>query len=193
MKQGLRFFLIALAAGFLGAAAHGALATAKDARAPDPMVLTAGELRLNDNSGRTRLLLTLVRYKPRLFMLDNDGEYRLEMGLGDSGEPHVWLRDADGAAKVQVALTGKGLPSFTLADRQGRDRAVMALSQSGEPTFIMRDPKGKDSVAVWRDAKGEGLALADEQGRALVALSVADGASPSLTFYKDGKPSKTLP
>ena len=188
-----RFLLFALLAGFLGAAGFQALSSASPARAQDPRLLTTGELRLTDNTGRTRLLLTLVRDKPRLFMLDGDGEYRLEMGLGETGEPHVWLRDADGAAKVQVALTGKGLPSFTLADRQGRDRAVLALSQSGEPTLILRDPKGKDRVALWRDAKGEGLALADDKGKALSTLSVADGGSPALTFYKGDSVVRTLP
>jgi hypothetical protein len=188
-----RLLLLPLLAGFLGAAGFEALSSAEAAKAQDPRLVATGELRLTDETGRTRLLLTLVRDKPRLFMLDSDGEYRLEMGLGESGEPHVWLRDADGAAKVQMALTGKGLPSFTLADQQGRDRAVLALSQSGEPTLILRDPKGKDRVALWRDAKGEGLALADDKGKALATLSVADGRSPALTFYKNGAPSKTLP
>jgi hypothetical protein len=188
-----KIILISAAAGFLGAAAFQALVSVEPARAQDPRITTTGELRLTDASGRTRLLLTMVREKPRLLMLDAEGEYRLEMGLGDLGEPHVWLRDADGAAKVQVALTGKGLPSFTLADQRGRERAVMALSQAGEPTFILRDPEGRDRVALWRDAKGEGLALADDQGRAVTALSVSDGARPSLTFLNDGSVWKTLP
>ncbi|MDR2456426.1 MAG: hypothetical protein LBE49_07530 [Deltaproteobacteria bacterium] len=185
--------LIPLISGFLGAALFQALSSASTAKAQDPRIVSAEELRLTDETGRTRLLMTLVRGKPRLFMLDNDGEYRLEMGLGESGEPHVWLRDAEGAAKVQVALTGKGLPSFTLADRQGRVRAVLALSQTGEPALILRDPKGEDRVALWRDSSGEGLALADEGGKALATLSVGDGKSPALSFYKGGTAFKTLP
>ncbi|MDR0622199.1 MAG: hypothetical protein LBJ61_10035 [Deltaproteobacteria bacterium] len=173
--------------GFLGAALFWFLSAAPLARAEDPGLLSTGELRLTDDTGRTRLLLTLVRSKPRLFMLDNQGEYRLEMGLGESGEPHIWLRDADGASKVQVALTAKGLPSFTLADQKGRERAVVALSQTGEPTLIMRDPQGKDRVALWRDKNGEGLALANEKGKATVALSAPDGGEPTLTYFKDGK------
>jgi hypothetical protein len=154
---------------------------------PSQRALVAGELRLTDESGRTRLLLTLVRDKPRLFMLDDDGEYRLEMGLGDVGEPHVWLRDREGAAKAQVALTGKGLPSFALADQRGRDRAVLALSQDGEPTLILRDAGGKDRVALWRDDKSEGLALADETGKPVAALSVPEKGEPSVSYYKKGK------
>ncbi|MDR2302303.1 MAG: hypothetical protein LBF38_09715 [Deltaproteobacteria bacterium] len=174
-------------AGFLGAALFWYLASAPLAKAQDPGVINTGELRLTDDAGRTRLLLTLVRSKPRLFMLDDQGEYRLEMGLGEKGEPHVWLRDSDGASKVQVALTAMGLPSFTLADQRGRERAVIALSQTGEPTLIMRDPQGKDRVALWRDKNGEGLALANEKGEATAALSVQDGGQPNLTYYKDRK------
>jgi hypothetical protein len=175
-------------AGFLGSllAQHFALAQA-DSPSPSQKALVAGELRLADDSGRTRLLLTLVRDKPRLFMLDDNGEYRLEMGLGVSGEPHVWLRDREGAAKVQVALTGKGLPSFTLADQRGRDRAVLALSQEGEPTLILRDPGGKDRVALWRDKKNAGLALADETGKPVAALSVPEKGKPTLSYYARGQ------
>ncbi|MDR3204743.1 MAG: hypothetical protein LBV23_08370 [Deltaproteobacteria bacterium] len=188
----LKFFFIALISGFLGAALFWLLANSDSAGAQGPQVLTTSELRLNDGGGRTRMLLTLVRDKPRLFMLDSEGEYRLEMGLGESGEPHVWLRDAEGAAKVQVALTGKGLPSFTLADQQGRVRAAVALSQAGEPTLILRDPQGRDRVALWRDSGGEGLALADEKGAATAALTYRDRQKPSLTFFKDGKAYKVF-
>ncbi|MDR1050066.1 MAG: hypothetical protein LBP95_03110 [Deltaproteobacteria bacterium] len=193
MKLGLAATaLVSALAGFLGAGLFWWLGRTAPAQAQAPSILAAGEIRLTDDGGRTRLLLTLVRGKPRLFMLDNNGEYRLEMGLGESGEPHVWLRDADGAAKVQVALTGRGLPSFTLADQKGRERAVMALSQAGDPTFIMRDPAGKDRVALWRDGKGEGLALADQKGQARLALAVQDGQDPTLTFYKNGEAYQTI-
>jgi hypothetical protein len=182
-----KLLVISVLSGLLGAAFFWWLGSARLAEAQDPEVLSTGELRLTDETGRTRLLLTLVRSKPRLFMLDAQGEYRLEMGLGETGEPHIWLRDADGASKVQVALTAKGLPSFTLADQKGRERAVVALSQSGEPTFIMRDPAGRDRVALWQDKKGTGLALADEKGKARAALSSPEGAKPTLTYFSDGK------
>lgn len=194
-----KIFLISLLAGFLGAALFKGLSSSGEAMAQansqgsSPSIISAEEFRLNDSSGRTRLLMTLIRDKPRLFMLDSEGEYRLEMGLGDAGEPHIWLRDANGSAKVQVALTGKGLPAFTLADQKGRERAVLALSQSGEPTMILRDSNGKDRVAIWRDAKSEGIALADSQGKAQAALSVTDGQAPLLTFFKDGAAYKVLP
>jgi hypothetical protein len=179
---------LAALAGFLGSLLAQNLGLAQaDSPSPSQKALVAGELRLADESGRTRLLLTLVRDKPRLFMLDESGEYRLEMGLGNTGEPHIWLRDREGAAKVQVALTGKGLPSFTLADQRGRDRAVLALSQEGEPTLILRDPQGKDRVALWRDKKSEGLALADETGKPIAALSAQEKGKPVLSYYDKGK------
>ncbi|MDR1084635.1 MAG: hypothetical protein LBP22_07165 [Deltaproteobacteria bacterium] len=190
---------LAFLAGFLGsilAQLTGQAGPVSQAQAAAPSAsqkaLVAGELRLTDDSGRTRLLLTLVRDKPRLFMLDDNGEYRLEMGLGETGEPHIWLRDGEGAAKVQVALTGKGLPSFTLADQKGRVRAVLALSQEGDPTLILRDPAGKDRVALWRDQKSEGLALADQSGKPLAALRVQEKGKPNLSYFSEGKAYKVF-
>ncbi|MDR0549269.1 MAG: hypothetical protein LBI10_07700 [Deltaproteobacteria bacterium] len=180
--------VLATLAGFLGSILAQNFNLAKaDSPSPSQKALVAGELRLADDSGRTRLLLTLVRDKPRLFMLDDDGEFRLEMGLGVTGEPHIWLRDREGAAKVQVALTAKGLPSFTLADQRGRDRAVLALSQEGEPTLILRDLSGKDRVALWRDQKSSGLAMADETGKPVAALSLPEKGKPTLSYYDKGK------
>jgi hypothetical protein len=64
-----------------------------DPSATSQKALVAGELRLTDGSGRTRLLLTFVRDKPSLFLLDNNGDYRLEMGLGSSGDTYLWRRE----------------------------------------------------------------------------------------------------
>ncbi|MDR1871963.1 MAG: hypothetical protein LBS60_08650 [Deltaproteobacteria bacterium] len=179
--------LLGVLAGFFGAFLAQNFGLAQADPPPSQKALLAGELRLADESGRTRLLLTLVRDKPRLFMLDDNGEYRLEMGLGNSGEPHIWLRDREGAAKVQVALTGKGLPSVTLADQRSRDRAVLALSQEGEPTLILRDPTGKDRVAIWRDHKNSGIALTDETGKPAAALSLPEKGKPTLSYYDKGR------
>ncbi|MDR2349919.1 MAG: hypothetical protein LBF41_04745 [Deltaproteobacteria bacterium] len=150
---------------------------------PGGSALVAGELRLVDETGRTRLLMTLVRGKPRLFMLDEGGEYRLEMGLGADGEPHVWLRDSDGASKVQLALSSRGIPSLTLADQNKKERAVLALSKEGEPTLIMRDNAGKDRVAIWRNKSAEGMALADKNGKPILMMSAEDGERAVFDIY----------
>jgi hypothetical protein len=168
-----------LAGGILG----GFLSAPPAASADSREALVAGELRLADESGRTRLLLTLARGKPRLFMLDEAGEYRLEMGLGDKGEPHIWLRDQDGASKVQVALTPAGRPAFRLADQKGRERAFLGLSAGGDPTMILRDAAGRDRLALWSDKREEGLALADKDGRPIAAFSAAEGGRGRLSFF----------
>ncbi len=187
------FFGLAFLCGLLGGLAAFWLVSASPASADGRKTLVAGELRLADESGRTRLLLTLVRGKPRLFMLDDAGEYRLEMGLGDAGEPHLWLRDQEGAAKVQVALTAKGRPAFRLADAQGRERAILGLSDRGEPTMILRDEGGRDRVALWRDQREGGLALADGRGRPIAAFSAGEGARARLSFFgADGQAYKVV-
>lgn len=177
------FLGLAFLGGLLGGLVSTWLSSPAPAAADNRGALVAGELRLADDSGRTRLLMTLVRGKPRLLMLDDAGEYRLEMGLGETGEPHIWLRDSDGAAKVQVALTAKGLPAFRLADQRGRERAILGLSESGDPTMILRDESGRDRLALWRDQKEGGLALADAQGRPIGAFSAAENGPARLSFF----------
>ncbi len=177
----------------LGGGLAGSRLTAAPIRAEVPPVVITSELRLTDDTGRTRLLLTLMRGKPRLFMLDEAGEYRLEMGLGETGEPHIWLRDQDGAAKVQVVLTPKGLPAFRLADHQGQERATIGLSDSGHPTMILRDENGRDRLALWRDARDSGLALASRQGHPVAALSASEDDHPRLIFFDaQGRASLTV-
>lgn len=188
-------FLLALAfgAGLAGGLLGGFLSAPPAAVADSSQALVAGELRLADESGRTRLLLTLARGKPRLFMLDEAGEYRLEMGLGDRGEPHIWLRDSDGASKVQVALTPAGRPAFRLADEKGRERVFLGLSASGDPTMLLRDEAGRDRLALWSDKREEGLALADKQGRPIAAFSAAEGGRARVSFFgAEGSAYKTL-
>jgi hypothetical protein len=181
------FALASMLSGFLGAflfsLVFGSPSSAQN-QEPTPVqkALVANELRLVDEKGHTRLVMALVLGKPRLLMLDEQGQYRLELGLGSGGEPRVWLRDQDGASKAQMALTPQGIPSFTLADQKGRDRAVLALSKEGEPTFILRDQNGVDRVALWRGVNGEGLALADKDGRPVAYLSVRDGERPAVSF-----------
>ena len=179
--------LMSLVSGFLGAflfsLASGSPGAAQGPEpAPAVKTLVAGDLRLVDEKGVTRLVMALVLGKPRLLMLDEQGQFRLELGLGSGGEPRVWLRDQDGASKAQMALTPQGIPSFTLADQKGRDRAVLALTKDGEPTFVLRDQNGADRVAIWRGVNDEGLALADQKGDPIAYLTVQDGGVPSLSY-----------
>jgi hypothetical protein len=106
---------------------------------------------------------------------------------GVFAKPSYLAQGLERSRESPSGLTGKGLPSFTLADQRGRDRAVLALSQYGEATIILRDPAGKDRVALWLDQKSEGLALVDETGKPIAALSSQEKGKPSLSYFDKGQ------
>jgi hypothetical protein len=89
--------IFGLVGGFLGARIQ-----QPQARAESAGLVLASELRLVDDSGRTRALLSLLRGKPRFIMLDDEGEFRMEFGLGATGEPQVWMRDRAGRIRTRI-------------------------------------------------------------------------------------------
>lgn len=151
--------------------------------------VTTSELRLVDERGRTRALLSLLRGSPRLIMTDEQGEFRLELGLGAQGRPVLSLRDQEGRPRTTVSVQSGGAPVILLNDDQGRKRASLSLSADGSPALIMSDKSGKDRLAVWQEAGEQGLALADENGSPRAALALKSGET-SLAFY--GRDKKLL-
>jgi hypothetical protein len=51
--------------------------------------------------------------------------------------------------------------------------------------MIFRDDQGRDRLALWRDQKESGLALAAGQGRPLATLNAGEDNRPRLTFFDD--------
>ena len=181
-----RQYALALVVMLIGGLAGGALADLLfwgEVRAEGPALVTATEIRLVDEGGRTRLLMSVLRGRPRLILTDESGEFRAELGLAPEGGPALWLRDRDGRARLALSLSGSGLPLVTLTDDQGRARAGLGLGGGGAPSLILRDAAGRDRVALWQEEDEIGLALADEARRPRAHLAVKQG-KPSLAFYR---------
>ncbi|MFH1136539.1 MAG: hypothetical protein V1816_10705 [Pseudomonadota bacterium] len=183
-RQYLFLIFLTVASGFLGGAASGwllnqpALAQGREAGPT-----TVSELRLVDESGRTRGLLSLFRGRPRFILLGEAGEFQVELGFDQESSPGLRLRDPDGKPRVRLALSAAGSPDLTFMDRNGFDRTSLGLSTEGAPALKMSDEAGKGRVALWQDKSQLGLALADGQGLPRAHLALAEGAAPSLAFY----------
>ncbi len=169
-----------LLGGFLGGWYFSASAEADTAK-----LLAAQEIRLLDESGRTRGLLSVLRGKPRLLMSDPNGEFRLEMGFDSEGRPGIWLRDEKGRDRADLFLADEGQPALDFRDADGRSRASYNLGKDGAPTLILRDLEGRDRVALWQETADQGLALADGQGRPRAGLVMTRDDRSSLAFYDE--------
>ena len=181
-KQFLLVLLVTALFGFSGGAASNWLLQTP-VQAGSSNLITAGELRLVDNTGRTRALLSLLRGKPRLIMTDDNGEFRIELGLGPDGEPTLWLRDRDGKSRGRLSLSVVGSPGLEFMDRRGRSRCTLGLDEQGDPSLFMRDAEGRERLALWQEKEELGLALADPKGHPRAGLALKDGEKPSLALY----------
>ena len=187
-RQVVLLVVVTFLAGIIGGAVsnwalHGQAIAQSDTR----KIVTAEEFRLVDNSGRTRVLLSLLRGKPRLIMTDEKGEFRIELGMGPGEQPALWLRDQNGISRAQLALTALGNPNLEFSDKNNLNRISLGLTMEGSPALFLRDEQEKERVALWQE-KGElGLALADPEGRPRAHLAMKDGSKPSLAFYDEDR------
>ena len=186
-KQFGLVLLTAVICGLIGGMAVDLFRTPA-ARADTAPLLTVSELRLVDADGRTRGLLTLVRGKPRLILIDEAGEFRMEMGLGPSGEPSLRLKDGAGRLRMETASQADGSPALALIDGAGRRRTALKLSHDGSPRLLMADSEGRERLALWQEPGELGLALADADRHPRAHLAFKDQGESSLAFYgADGK------
>ncbi|MDP1797182.1 MAG: hypothetical protein Q8K78_06860, partial [Planctomycetaceae bacterium] len=107
--------------------------------------LDVRELRLVDDDGHPRMLLTLAgNGHPKILMLDADGRVRAQytaelLAFEDRGTPRVWLgannhlQLFDGSGTHRVDLSANGSGSFLkLKPGSGRAFARIGVSNTGE-------------------------------------------------------------
>ncbi|MBU2550212.1 MAG: hypothetical protein KKB20_17520 [Proteobacteria bacterium] len=181
-----RQYLLSLAvlalSGLLGGGLSGWLFQTP-AQAGSSKSLTVEELRLVDGEGRAKALLSLLRGKPRLILIDQKGEFRAELGLEADGSPGLWLRDREGRNRAVLALAEEGQPALTCSDPEKRPRLSLGLSGPGAPSLMMRDEAGQGRLALWQEKEELGLALADRAGRPRAGLVVKGDDQAQLVFH----------
>jgi hypothetical protein len=133
--------------------------------APPPPIVTQ-EIRIVDELGHTRLMLSATGGTPKITLLRSDGELACEVSLDAGGRPAIKLANAVSSGPT----------------------AVLEIDDKG--AHVKFDgPSGASSYLFLNNAGGSGIVLFDAQGiRRLNAVVAPDGTAKIERLGLDGKP-----
>lgn len=95
---------------------------------------------------------------------DDAGTRRGEWTTRGDGAPKLWLYDEQGARRIEIGLLTDGSAGVRLLDGRERIRAVLGMAD-GEPSVSLRDPDGRDRAKLVLLSNGEpALFLWDRAG-----------------------------
>jgi hypothetical protein len=127
------------------------LATAVLLGAADDGVLSGRTLKLLDEQGRVRVLLTT---RTGLSLLDETGRPRASLGLETDGAPALLLNGD--ASRVILGVNGDG-PALALTGARGVLRAVFALVRD-QPGLVFFDAQERERARIAVEAdSGRGV------------------------------------
>lgn len=101
-------------------------------------------LRLVDETGAERAVLTADRDGPTFIFHDGAGTVRMKLSLSDSG-PGMTLADDKGHTRAWLGFTKEAL-RIGFADDNGNSRAFFGVMRSGQPVAKFYDEAGN---VVW--------------------------------------------
>jgi len=101
-------------------------------------------LRLVDETGAERALLTADREGPTFLFHDDAGTVRMKLSLSSSG-PGMTLADDKGHTRAWLGFTKEAL-RIGFADDNGNSRAFFGVMRSGQPVAKFYDEAGN---VVW--------------------------------------------
>lgn len=101
-------------------------------------------LRLVDETGAERAMLTADRDGPTFIFHDRAGTIRMKLSLADSG-PGMTLADDKGHTRAWLGFTKEAL-RIGFADDNGNSRAFFGVMRSGQPVAKFYDEAGN---VVW--------------------------------------------
>lgn len=133
---------------------------------PTTDAVVTRELRIVDEQGRERLLLTVGEGAPAVLLLREDGQPGASLRLDAAGRPAVRLDNPEPAwPGASLEVDGKGV--HVKFDRPGGASAYLFLNNAGGSGVVLIDTAGK---------------------RRLDAAVAADGSSRIVRYGEDGKP-----
>jgi hypothetical protein len=108
-----------------------------------PAEVQARKFVLVDENGKTRSLLAMEQFGPKLSLTDAQGKTRVELCVVKNG-PVLNLSDTNGATRAGIAVLKDG-PVLSLDYGEGKTRALLAVEEGG-PGIRLYD--GNDKI-LW--------------------------------------------
>jgi hypothetical protein len=107
-------------------------------------------VRLRDQRGVVRAVLSVQDDMPRVRLLDENGAVRL-CGILRDGEPGFELLDAQARPRLVMFLRGHEgeAPDLYFVDQDGSPRFGMSLDSSGEISVAAQDAAGLVAEPLW--------------------------------------------
>jgi hypothetical protein len=110
---------------------------------PPPKELRVETLRIVDQSGRERIVLTAVPGVPDMTFLDANGQTRLTLDIADDSKPVLVISES-GQAKGRLTLgIENGSPTLQLYDRDGVKRVTIGIPKDIGALIRTYDAQGK--------------------------------------------------
>lgn len=122
-------------------------------------VITAREVRLTDDSGKPRVLLSV---RAGLSMLDAQSRPRVVLSVDNDG-PGLALYGESSRVGMIANVNHDG-PALNMRDNKGRVRAMLAAIDEG-PGLIFWNSNEEESAALISRDSGGSLMLADSHGQ----------------------------
>lgn len=121
--------------------------------APPPPVITQ-EIRVVDQTGRPRIVMSAKAGPPSIMLLRDDAKAAATIKLDKDDRPSVTLGNPDaGAPGASLEIDGKG--AHVKFDRPGGSSSYLFLNNSGGSGVVLIDPQGvrRASIIVSADGK----------------------------------------
>ena len=131
--------------GTIAALGLAAVAVAGAMSAPPVQEMKVKTLRIVDDSGRDRIVLTADPSQTDMTFYDPSGKSRLTLDVAKDRRPVLVFADEAGkeSSRLVMGLEEEGRPALMLYDGKGRKRLAMGLSNEGGPVIRILDENEK--------------------------------------------------
>ena len=112
---------------------------------PPAKELSVKTLRIVDDQGKDRIVLTADPEKADLTLFDPSGKSRLTLDVAKDRRPVLFFADETGkeSNRLELGLEDEGHPALMLYDGAGRKRVAFGIPKQGGPVIRVLDENGK--------------------------------------------------